>query len=130
MKTKILALIIVAIVAIVAAISLTNFQPGHPDFQIISPKDGEVVGGDVQVTLNVKNFKIVSPPENQVLENVYNEGHFHVYIDGSEATYDQVASENFVLRNFTSGPHKIRVSMRNNDHYPYGIDKNVSFTVQ
>lgn len=108
------------------AFSRTDAQP---NFQIISPQEGEIAEGDVVLELSAENFKLVNPSDNGVLENVEREGHFHVYLDGSETTYEQFAPTNYVLRNLSPGKHEIRVSLRDNDHTPFGIDSNTTVTV-
>lgn len=130
MKHKAHVAIAVALVVVGFFLVVTTKPSGSPGFQIISPAQNEIFQGDVTLSLSLTDFQIVAPPENSVLDNVPGQGHFHVYLDGAEASYTQINSSVSVLKGISPGSHTMRVSMRQNNHYPLGIDRNVTFAVE
>lgn len=121
-------LILIALVVVLIGVFAFGRVEAQPNFQIVSPQDDGIIEGDVFIKLEIENFETVEPPESGVLKNVEGQGHFHVYLDRSETTYEQFASDTYVLK-LSPGEHEIRVSMRNNDHTPFGIDKNITVIV-
>jgi plastocyanin len=99
-----------------------------PTIKITSPSSGVIpVAGNVTVTVQVTNFKIV---DEQGQANVPGEGHIHYYLDVDAPTtpgkpaiptsgdWAHVASTSYTFTNVTGGPHKISVELVNNDHTP------------
>jgi hypothetical protein len=62
--------------------------------------------------LNTPNF--IFAPENANLDNLDNQGHAHLYIDGEKIT--RLYSNYYYIGDLTNGEHEIKVSLNANDH--------------
>lgn len=110
--------------------------------EIISPADGSTLSpGDITVTVQVNNFKIV---DKQGQASVPGEGHVHFFLDVAAPTtpgqpaiptsgdWAHVSGTTYTFKNVTEGTHTIAVELVNNDHTPlnppavYDITINVS----
>jgi hypothetical protein len=56
------------------------------------------------------------------------EGHIHLYLDDGEKTV--VSDKKYVIPHLEPGPHKVKVSLHNNDHTPYDVAKQVDFDIK
>lgn len=112
--------------------------------EIISPQDGATLQpGDITVTVQVTNFKIV---DKQGQPNVPGEGHVHFFLDVAAPTtpgkpaipaggaWAHVSGTTYTFTNVPQGTHTINVELVNNDHTPlnppqvYAITVNVTPT--
>jgi plastocyanin len=107
----------------------TTSPAASPTLKIISPSGGVIpVPGDVTVTVEVSNFKVV---DKQGQANVPGEGHIHYYLDidapttpgqpavpPSGSIWAQVADTSYTFTNVAAGNHAISVELVNNDHTP------------
>lgn len=118
-NSSILAILMVSVIGVAGCTQST----GKPDFSILSPSEGQVVEGDVVITLSSSNFSIVEPKET----NILGEGHFHFYLDSGQ--YISVAANTYEFKNLSPGQHIVRVEMKNNDHSDAGVVRIVSFIV-
>jgi Domain of unknown function (DUF4399) len=135
-----------AVVALVACTENPAAEPAGDDtgrtVEIISPADGATLPpGDITVTVQVTNFKIV---DKQGQANVPGEGHVHFYLDVAAPTtpgkpaipaggeWAHVSGTTYTFKNVPEGTHTIAVELVNNDHTPlnppavYEITLNVS----
>jgi hypothetical protein len=129
---------VVAVVSLGAATAFPLFLGASPSLgrpattarlQIMSPRSGEVVRGDparVHVMLRLEGGTIVPTTS---LRLVPNEGHIHLYLDGSLVTMttglDAVVSA-------SPGPHELRAEFVAIDHGPFEprLQTAVTFSVQ
>lgn len=98
-----------------------------PTITITAPTGTIPAPGNVTVTVQVTNFKVV---EKQGQANVPGEGHIHYYLDvdapttqGAPAipaggTWSQAASTSLTFPNVSAGSHTISVQLVNNNHTP------------
>jgi plastocyanin len=106
----------------------TTSPTASPTIKIVSPSGGVIpVPGDVTVTVEVSNFKVV---DKQGQSNFPGEGHIHYFMDVDAPTtpgqpaipasgdWAHVASTSYTFTNVTGGPHKFSVELVNNDHTP------------
>lgn len=64
--------------------------------------------------IHLKTFNFTFTPENANLENVDNEGHAHLYIDGKKIAR-LYSPWNYVF-DLPPGPHTFRVTLNSNNH--------------
>ncbi len=145
----ILALLLAMVTAVLALVACTENPAAEPagddtgrTIEIISPADGATVPpGDITVTVQVTNFKIV---DKQGQADVPGEGHVHFYLDVAPPTapgkpaipasgvWAHVSGTSYTFKNVPEGTHTIAVELVNNDHTPlnppavYEITVNVS----
>lgn len=80
-----------------------------PSVQLSIKKD--TMGG-WNIHIETDNFRFA--PENVNTDNVPNEGHAHIYVDGFKMA--RVYSHWFHLKTLTPGQHDITISLNANDH--------------
>ncbi|KIL40477.1 hypothetical protein SD70_12900 [Gordoniibacillus kamchatkensis] len=56
------------------------------------------------------------------------EGHIHMYLDNGEKI--GVTQEEQVFKDLVPGPHVLKVSLHNNDHTPYDVNKTINFDIK
>jgi plastocyanin len=116
--------------------------PAAPSVTITSPT-GNVIPqiGDVTVSVQVSNFKLVEIPG---AANVAGEGHIHYFLDvdppttpgvpavTAAGTYAMTTATSYTWHNVGGGPHKFSVELVNNDDTPLvpPVVATVSVTVQ
>lgn len=108
------------------AAKIVKFASALPaGFDIEFPQDSLAAPfGTVVVRLKPINFaigKIGGPPKA-------NEGHFHLYLDGRNATV--CAAFQCPIAGVATGKHTLKVEIRNNDHTPYrdSVGRVITFT--
>lgn len=121
----IVSLFVVASVALL--IAPVGCAQATPSLKITAPAGNSLAIGDVTVSVDVSNFKIV---DKQGQAAVKGEGHLHYFMDvtaptalGKPAvtepgTYAHVASESYIWHNVGGGSHTFSVELVNNDHTP------------
>jgi hypothetical protein len=112
------------------SVTVTVPVPPSPSVTFLSPQDGATIAaGDIPVTLQVDNFRIVNPDHQ---ENIAGEGHLHYYVDvgtvpfvpGNPAIpapnipWGEVTDTAFTLPDLPPGIHTLSVQLVNNDHTP------------
>jgi plastocyanin len=107
-------------------ISSTTTTPA-PTVKITSPATMVPTPGNVTVTVQVANFKII---DKQGQANVSGGGHIHYYMDVDAPTtqgqpaiptsgvWAHVATTSYTFTNVPGGQHKFSVELVNNDHTP------------
>jgi hypothetical protein len=58
----------------------------------------------------------------------HGQGHIHMYVDQGEK--QGVTSSPILLENLSSGKHEVKISLHNNDHTPYDVTENLTFTIK
>ena len=99
-----------------------------PSIKFVNPLDGgSVAAGDVMVTAEATNFKLV---DQLGKANAAGQGHIHYFLDAdapttqgkpavtAAGTYDATASTTYVWKNVSAGTHTLSVELVNNDHTP------------
>jgi plastocyanin len=121
-----LTIILILALFLLPTCTSTSTSPA-PTLKIIAPTATLYAPGNVNVTVQVENFKIV---DKQGQSNVSGEGHLHYYLDVDAPTtpgqpaippsgiWAHIASTSYSFTNITSGTHKISVELVNNDHTP------------
>jgi outer membrane protein assembly factor BamB len=112
---------------VVAKSTVTVVAP-TPSLAIIIPANNSVIpAGDVTISIQVANFKIV---DKQGQPAAAGEGHLHYFIDvdaptkpGQPATavngtWDHVTTTSYTWHNVAVGTHTFSVELVNNDHTP------------
>jgi hypothetical protein len=66
--------------------------------------------------------------DNYGKEKEDGEGHIHIYLDNGEKV--GVTEVPVTFNDLPTGPHKVRVSLHNNDHTPYDVTETVEFHIQ
>jgi photosystem II stability/assembly factor-like uncharacterized protein len=112
----------------VVASVMVNVKAAAPTLSIIVPKDGAVLsGGDVTVSVNVNNFKLV---DKLGQANLPGEGHIHYFLDvtpptvpdkpaaTAAGTFVATAATSHTWSNLAPGNHSLSVELVNNDHTP------------
>jgi hypothetical protein len=113
------------------SVTITVPAPPVPVVTFLSPRDeATIAAGDVPVTIQVDNFRIVDP-QGQV--NVAGEGHVHYYLDigtvpfvpGTPAIpsspyvmWGEAAATSFTIPHVPPGIHTLSVQLVNHDHTP------------
>jgi hypothetical protein len=137
-RTAAIGLGVAALASLAAATAFPLFLGASPSLgrpsttarlQIVSPRSGEVVRGDpaqVHVVLRLEGGTIVPATS---LRLVPNEGHIHLYLDGSAVSMttglDAVVTA-------SPGPHELRAEFVAVDHGPFQprLQTVVTFSVQ
>lgn len=104
---------------------------GSPQLSIIEPKNGSTISaGDVKISVEVKNFTLVSKLGKPSVEG---EGHIHYFMDAKApiaqgkpaitipGTYVPTINTSYIWKNVTPGMHNFSVELVNNDHTPLSI---------
>lgn len=93
---------------------------GQPSVTITSPTEGATIpGGNVTVTVDVKNFKLVNKLGQM---DVTGEGHLHYFIDvpvptsPGTGTFVSTPDTSWTWQNVAPGLHNISVQLANNDY--------------
>lgn len=97
-----------------------------PAITFTSPTEGSTVtGADQTVAFSVSNFQVQAPKDT----NEAGKGHLHGFLDGGQ--YIPIAATSYKLTGLTSGAHKFKLVLQNNDHTAYApaTTKELSFTV-
>ena len=84
------------------------------------------VNGDTATVIIDTDLKISA--ENYGSEKVNGEGHIHLYLNNGEK--QGVKQKSYVLENLEKGLNKVRISLHNNDHTPYGVSETVEFEIK
>lgn len=104
-----------------------------PSIQITSPSDSTsvVAGGTVNLAITTTMITLVAPG----MANNPVQGHYAVYLD-SRSGSDTLTAENMapmtmltIPAGTTPGPHRIRVSLRNDDNSPQGAEAGIRISV-
>lgn len=82
---------------------------GDPAVEITANEDSK---GGYNVNIVTENF--VFTPENAGGENVENQGHAHIYVDGKKL--GRVYGDWYYVAALPEGEHEIKVSLNGNDH--------------
>lgn len=90
------------------------------DFTIVSPQNGAVLNGPVDLRIQVVNAQLGAPRDG-----LY---HLHFSVDGGEAV--ALYREQDVSLPFKPGKHVIAVELAGPNHRAVGAPKQVSFTVR
>jgi hypothetical protein len=104
-----------------------------PAIQITSPADNGTAtqGGTVSLMLSVSNVTLVEPGG----ANNPAQGHYAVYLDSNSGSNTLTTVDTALMTNVTipatttPGPHRIRVSLRNNDSTPLGPEAAIRVNV-
>lgn len=67
-------------------------------------------------------------PEHYGLRRQEGEGHIHMYLDDLPKV--GVKERVYVFPDLTSGHHKLKISLHNNDHTPYDVTITKEFDIQ
>ncbi|XEC95152.1 hypothetical protein AB6A23_00755 [Paenibacillus tarimensis] len=78
-------------------------------------------------TIFVTTDLIISE-EHIGMKRKHGEGHIHLYVDDGEKI--AVSSHKYLIDNLQPGKHKVKVSLHNNDHTPYGVFKQTEFEIK
>ncbi|MBK06567.1 MAG: hypothetical protein CL920_29465 [Deltaproteobacteria bacterium] len=94
---------------------------GDPKVTATLDQNKTKAGGVLKITVKTENFSLVDPKPGMTPKA--NEGHYHVYLDdnvGSNYLYagSKDSTEITIPVSAAPGAHKLRVSLRNNDHTP------------
>jgi PBP1b-binding outer membrane lipoprotein LpoB len=85
----------------------------------------EVSGSSVTLQIET-DLKLA--PDNVGKARKAGEGHIHVSLDGGEKI--TVSQHTHTLKDLSKGPHKLNVSLHNNDHTPYEVGQALDFEVK
>jgi len=115
------------LLALALTIGPAGCSQASPSIKIIGPSGPIFAIGDVTLSVDVSNFKIV---DKQGQANVKGEGHLHYFMDvaaptaqGKPAvtepgTYAHVTDTSYTWHNIGGGSHTFSVELVNNDHTP------------
>ncbi|MGC5326285.1 stalk domain-containing protein [Brevibacillus sp. SYSU BS000544] len=81
-------------------------------------------GDDISFTLNTD---IKFSADHYGKEHVAGEGHAHIYLDGQKVA--GLKESVYLLKDVPVGPHKIDVTLQQNDHKDMGVKKSFDITV-
>ena len=129
MNPKIFKWVVLLVVAVVtfSLIAPIGCTQAVPSLKMTAPVGNSFAIGDVTVSVDVSNFKIVAK-QGQVA--VKGEGHLHYFMDvpaptaqgklavTQAGTYAHVTSEAYTWHNVGGGSHTFSVELVNNDHTP------------
>ncbi|MFC4767357.1 hypothetical protein [Effusibacillus consociatus] len=87
----------------------------------------EVKTSGKQAAVEIKTDLKISK-EHYGKEKVAGEGHIHMYLDNGEK--QGVTDITNVLTGLTPGIHTLKVSLHNNDHTPYDVQRTVEFEIK
>jgi hypothetical protein len=124
MKLKYLLLLLLCL--IVTACSKEQVPTNNTP--IFTPKLDVVVsisGNDA--TVKVDTNMQISPDQYGEARKI-GEGHIHMYLDNGEKI--GVKNELKEFKDLAPGPHKLKVSLHNNDHTPYDVTKTIDFEIK
>lgn len=94
-----------------------------PKIAIINPKDGEVLqDGNVVVTLNISNFKLVAP-DRYPKES---QGYIRVWLDAMEASGSKTK---FSFENIANGTHAIKAELVLSNNTVIAYSKPIKVTI-
>lgn len=118
--------IILLLTAVLLVTGCTSTAPPATgtSLSIISPGQGQVISGStVTVELSASNVMLAAP-NGTIVEG---EGHFHVYLDGSNE--QRGAKTTFTYDNVGTGQHTVRTELHRGDHSLYeGTAKTVTIS--
>jgi hypothetical protein len=85
----------------------------------------QVAGTSLTVTVDTD---LHISPEHYGQGREDGEGHIHMYLDDQ----DKIGVKERVKKfdNLPAGPHKLKVSLHNNDHTPYDVTKTFEFEIK
>lgn len=89
--------------------------------------DVEVKVSGRQATVLIHTDLVISK-EHYSKEAVPGEGHIHMYLDNGEK--QGITNSQYTLTDLGPGTHSLKVSLHNNDHTPYDVQKTVQFSIQ
>lgn len=78
-------------------------------------------------TVTVETDMTVSP-EHYGMARESGEGHIHMYLDNEDKI--GVKERMYKFPDLAAGPHKLKVSLHNNDHTPYDVTQTVEFEIK
>ncbi|MFD0672155.1 hypothetical protein [Cohnella sp. GCM10027633] len=78
-------------------------------------------------TVTVETDMTVSP-EHYGMARESGEGHIHMYLDDQDKI--GVKERVYAFPDLEAGPHKLKVSLHNNDHTPYDVTQTVEFEIK
>lgn len=87
---------------------------------LISPADGDTFksSDEIKIEVEVENFELVT------------DGHWHIYVDGSEWSMIMSAATNDTLRGLSPGEHEIEVTLSNKDHQDLEEGDHATITIE
>ncbi len=95
--------------------SPTGARPSSPaKISIVSPKQGAVVTGPVDIHISLKGGRIVEPSTTKITPTT---GHVHVLVDGSVISMNYGLHE--TLAEVAPGTHTLTVEFVAADHFPF-----------
>jgi len=100
----------------------------EPSVRIVSPETGDLITGDtIDIELEIVGF--IMDREAMGTARVDGRGHWHLFLDGRQVQIK--AGEATTLDLVPTGPHNIRISLRNNDHSTLSpeVDHNINVDV-
>lgn len=62
------------------------------------------------------------------MQRMDGQGHIHMYLDDGDKTV--VSDPVMVYNDLKPGKHEVKVSLHNNDHTPYDVNKSVAFEIK
>ena len=86
----------------------------------------EMQGRDLILQLKTEHFRFSRAKMGQ--DNVYGEGHAHLYVDGRKVA--KIFGHRYVLPDLPPGTHRIKVELAHHDHTPYGVAQTLDVTVK
>ena len=116
--------IILLVVLTVAHQLMTSDDPSSTSTDIQMKVTHKVVGKDLHLSFELKNFELSF--ENVNKEKVNGQGHIHLYIDGDKVM--KIYQQEYVWQQLEPGTHEVRIELAHNDHEPVGVEK--SFTIE
>lgn len=123
-----------------------NIAAPEGEIKITDPDDGDTVDGeDLKITLNVSGFELDERAFGQ--ESEEGRGHLHFSLDGgrydvsrhtgengeqaerigSAGRYTPVVDDTITYQDVPPGPHRLVVTLANNDHSETGVREVVEF---
>jgi hypothetical protein len=106
-------------------LDISTFGDNTPTPTIeVTVNEDPMVGWNIHIT--TENFLFTPEKVNQ--DNIANEGHAHIYVDGFK--FSRVYSQWYHLKKLTPGEHTLRITLNSNDHSLIGYqDKEISASV-
>ncbi|WP_135550957.1 hypothetical protein [Paenibacillus cymbidii] len=89
---------------------------------------------DVIVTVNGTSATVEVKTDMKIskdhlgMQRMEGQGHIHMYMDDGEKTV--VSDPTVVFGDLKQGKHQVKVSLHNNDHTPYDVNKSVNFEIK
>lgn len=98
-----------------ASVSVAGERPTtEATVRILSPDDGEVVRGDVEVAIELEGAEIASQTTTDLRPD---EGHIHVLVDDELVSMTEGLTQ--TLPDLEPGTHLLKIEFVANDHAPF-----------